>query len=206
LIACITNAALFQRIWPGAYGLDSTCISNWNVFCHLHPDALGLDRGERDGWFVAQPDALSPEQLAAALLEPERGVILWKISDAFAQRVRELQLRIFSLEASHGQHNNTAHDYLYEHHPDAFRMYRDLMYGFVWLARLPAEYALCAYHADVLNTNRVAEFLETYGPIHTYLWFLEGFAMSWRWSGALESEAYVAYCPWKRLTETKATA
>ena len=202
LTYCISNPELFELIWPGAYTLQSHFSHcHWNVFCHLHPNAIGLITDLENGHFTAQSEAIEPRQLVAAINESERDVVMWKMAYAFAERVRELQVSIFAFEKQYGQHNNTAHDYLHEHYPKAFNAYRNLMYGFVWLARLPAEYALLAYDLNLENTPKLSVFLDTYRPIHTYLWYLEGFAMSWRWSGQLESEAYVAYDPWKQLIE-----
>src|SRR5271165_1290969 len=176
VVSCIAKPRVFGTLWPGSYGV-----------------------GYHEGTFIAvEPDTLSPELFEKAARGNDTEVT-WALAAAFAERTRDLQKQAFSFATKYGQGTNMIRNFLEQNHPTEFLEFRDMIYSFVHLAGTAAAFAITAADHSHHAREQVKVFLDSFGVIHSYLDYLEKFARSEGWSGALEDAASVPHQSWERL-------
>jgi hypothetical protein len=223
VISCLAEPRLFQKLWPGSYGLEvsGTC---WHsgLFRNIWPESSGLDF-YTGGQIAAEPAALRPQTLDE-VPDTLRSKVTWAIADALVNRARDLQLQAFSYATTYGGSSNTLHGLL---KPPVFYEFRDLVYVFAAMAGLAPTFAvwkclepvgdlegkqvLAALgpageeeHKQVLRFSAgfkesAKRFLNEYSSVRSYIRYLAYFAKNEGWSGALEDEAHVSEMEWRQL-------
>jgi hypothetical protein len=210
LVFCIAEPKVFQNLWPGSYGLEFSSIPHRDLLRNLWPESRSI--AFYNGTSISiDADSVRPETLDSVPIELGSNVA-WAIAEAFAARARELQLRAFATATAHGKATNEIRKFLQD--KPALIRYRDLVFGFVYLAELAAEFALsrCQFKPvgshqglpilrprDSRFRKKARKFLESYTPIHSYLGYLAEAATSEGWSGQMEDEAYGPDKAWQRL-------
>ena len=179
LVSCIAEPLVFQNLWPGSYG-----IGNGNPTDALKPDVLDSE----------------PAELV--------GKIAWALAEAFAERAREWQMRVFAIATAHGKALNLMNGQLAG---SAASEFCNLLYGFAVFAGIAPAFALskCQIEDDkgqiilVLRDSRfqarARDFLQKYGSIRSYVRYLAHFARNEGWSGQLEDLAWGPNLAWQKL-------
>jgi hypothetical protein len=201
LVASIADPALFSNLWPGAYGLGLMGVQS---LTNIWPQSVCLRDFAGPRYVHADEESLTEDALAE-LPEPLADDIPWRLAEAFADRTRELQLRMFAFGSERGQATNTIRRFV-EGKPE-FGQFRDMMYAFVDLARLAPAFAVKGAELRAANgrpdpalAERAATFDQKYAAIGSYIGYLAAFAINEGWSGAVEDYAFPADQAWKRLT------
>jgi hypothetical protein len=191
LIKCIADPVLFWKLSPSSY-------------------AHKYQGGDFFGFFSAGKFFT---EVMALLQDELKATVCWSLANVLGERTKDFQSRVQAVEKKfqsrrfahaekHGERPSTIRDYLEQHAPAEFYRLRDTIYSFARIAGITAEFA-CAATSDGLHRQYdIRLFLQRFASVHGYLHYLSDNASGNEgWSGALESEAYSSYLPWKQLIE-----
>jgi hypothetical protein len=164
-----------------------------------------------DSLMLTWPETAKADGPDPTAIEPS-SKIAWALAEAFAARARDMQLRAFGIASANNKATNVIRNCLRD--TPAFIEYRDLVYGFVYLAELAPAFALSRCHFEQVSIHQgrpilcprdngfqdqAKRFLETFQPIRSYIRYLVNFACNEGWSGQLESEACGPDEAWQKL-------
>lgn len=200
LISCVKSPEVFESIWPGAYN----CFPFWSQYRGAKaaieaPTNSGyFRRGIGKGDFRGGTNVLTPNLLNSEA-QTKRSEVLWALAEAFADRTRHQQQRVFSYARRHGQYMQDIVRYLQQKEsPDLLELYNS-MYFFTALAGVPPLYVRAALDGEHASKQKAEAFVEENTPIWTYLNFLADWACCEGYSKYVELEASDAKDSWELL-------